>query len=270
MNKALSDLQFDLRDRGADARDLYDTRSGIEGILKEHGLAGLDVLSEARRTAGYERKERLGTWVIWGRVSLGSTGNTYPITEGAPADVGYYRPGRDYEPVPTVMTMEETKEWTSHLTSTCVSVPKSYSRCPHCGEGWSSRNIRDFIYRDGEFAHKECVALQRHQQDWTQLNRIRTAAGLGMVEAYPIPSQYSDNRVYCGPWMVLKTQHGQIRMGWRKRVISIQWDDTNEAITAPFEQEDVTKDAHLIHAWGEEKAIAYLTALRKHFEAKPV
>jgi len=63
------------------------------------------------------------------------------------------------------------------------------------------------------------------------------------------------------PWWLVKTKHGLIEIGWRKRVISIDWSDT--PIRKHVTKDDVTKDLTSVHAWSLEKAVEYLKAFRK-------
>jgi len=65
------------------------------------------------------------------------------------------------------------------------------------------------------------------------------------------------------PWLKVATHKGTIVIGWRKRVINIDWSESNIAGSANdlFPAEDVTKDGKLIHAWGYEKAKEYLAKL---------
>lgn len=65
------------------------------------------------------------------------------------------------------------------------------------------------------------------------------------------------------PWFVVTTQVGRIKIGWRKRVISIEWEDTVRTATAEelFPGEDTTKGEKFIHAWGYEKAKEYVMAI---------
>jgi len=87
-----------------------------------------------------------------------------------------------------------------------------------------------------------------------------------------IPNGYC-NRGCCAhlPWFIVTTSVGRIRIGWRKRVILIDWSDTvpkDRVAVSPtkkaeelFPKEDVTKDTHMIHAWSYDKATAYLKAI---------
>jgi hypothetical protein len=62
------------------------------------------------------------------------------------------------------------------------------------------------------------------------------------------------------PWFVVTTKVGRVKVGWRKRVISIDWSGSTVDRDAHdlFPDEDVTKVGRLIHAWGYEKAREYL------------
>ncbi len=64
------------------------------------------------------------------------------------------------------------------------------------------------------------------------------------------------------PWWMIETQYGYITIGWRKRVISIEWDFADCIVT----EDDVTKATNYVHAYKEEKAIEYLKNLRKHLD----
>lgn len=62
------------------------------------------------------------------------------------------------------------------------------------------------------------------------------------------------------PWFIVTTPIGHIKIGWRKRVINIDWSKTIQKKTAAelFPNEDVTKGEQSIHAWSYEKAKEYL------------
>lgn len=65
------------------------------------------------------------------------------------------------------------------------------------------------------------------------------------------------------PWLVVTTFCGRIIIGWRSRVIQIDWSGSDVAIPADvlFYDQDVTKGSRMIHAWGYEKAKEYLTKI---------
>ncbi len=62
------------------------------------------------------------------------------------------------------------------------------------------------------------------------------------------------------PWWFVKTEIGWIEIGWRKRVIAIDWTET--PVRSMLTQDEVTQDVNCVHAWSEEKALEYLKALK--------
>jgi hypothetical protein len=60
------------------------------------------------------------------------------------------------------------------------------------------------------------------------------------------------------PWWLVKTNFGMVRIGWRKRVINIDWEDT--PVRAIVTTDDVTKDETMVHAYGYAKAVSHLQA----------
>jgi len=76
-----------------------------------------------------------------------------------------------------------------------------------------------------------------------------------------IPNQYCND--WCCqhlPWFIVTTTIGRIKIGWRKRVINIDWSDTKCKIDGAdlFPDEDTTIGNNYIHAWSLEKAKQYI------------
>jgi hypothetical protein len=98
-----------------------------------------------------------------------------------------------------------------------------------------------------------------------------TLAGIQVLAMYELVNPYWPRNsnyyktIVESPWWLVKTKYGNIQIGWRKRVICIDWADIaplRKVITA----DDVTKDLDSIHAWSNEKALEYLTALGKEIK----
>ena len=92
-------------------------------------------------------------------------------------------------------------------------------------------------------------------------------AGIKVLNIKPLPDGYGyspeDPRYFetnpRGVWWFVKTTNGWIEIGWRKRVININWEDT--PIRKIITTDDVTKSETNVHAWNIPKALEYLTAI---------
>lgn len=89
---------------------------------------------------------------------------------------------------------------------------------------------------------------------------------LKLFEGYQIFSEETQNEYDQDsffPWFIITTTKGKIKIGWRKRVIQIDWSDSiiNQLSKEIFPEEDVTKFDKVIHAWGYEKAKEYIDKL---------
>lgn len=62
------------------------------------------------------------------------------------------------------------------------------------------------------------------------------------------------------PWWIVTTELGDIRLGWRKRVIEVDWVNTNRR--GIVTEDDVTKGTSLVHAYSLSKLVQYLKAIR--------
>lgn len=84
------------------------------------------------------------------------------------------------------------------------------------------------------------------------------------VFAEEIPNGYCS--LWCCrnlPWFIVTTTIGRFKIGWRKRVIHIEWTDTIGTKTAEelFPKEKVTKGDKYIHAGGIETARRYINTI---------
>jgi hypothetical protein len=72
-----------------------------------------------------------------------------------------------------------------------------------------------------------------------------------------IPNEYSTQPWAVNtPWYLVTTSKGRIKVGWRKRVIQIDWSDApiDKDGEKLFIAEDVTKGTSFIHAWDYDRA----------------
>ena len=101
-----------------------------------------------------------------------------------------------------------------------------------------------------------------------QVKAIFLLAGIEVQKLHELKNGYGSES-YRGPWWLVKTEWGLIQIGWRKRVISIDWEDTGLRIDEkanreyefhkyPITQDNTTMWNKGIHAWGYGKAVEYL------------
>lgn len=74
---------------------------------------------------------------------------------------------------------------------------------------------------------------------------------------WPLAPEYDEVRV---PWWLFMTEIGPVQIGYRKRVMHIEWTACANRIVVTEDQ--VTKSETYVHASSDVKAIEYLRALR--------
>jgi len=231
----------------------YDMRAGIQRKLDD-GLTGLRELAKERDAAGYERGERLATWVVLRRFVLDKCGNLGSILEGHP-------PVHADE----VLTNEEMQQISPSYSWSPFRLPTTADRCTRCGGGWDLHNADDCVWSRSQPVsptHRGCKVLAVIQDTYEQMQRIVKRAEVEVCAITLMPSRYDPEtpEVY-GPWVRLHTPHGCVCMGWRKRVISITWKESSLWLPTELESEDVTMWSEGIHAWSEDDAVRYLRAI---------
>ena len=130
----------------------------------------------------------------------------------------------------------------------------------------------ELFFNVWRFYHKECNRVKLEKDERKSFLDMFKRAGFTGVELKPIPNEYWQND-YSAPWFLAVTEHGVFKIGWRKRVINIDWDDIDcgGVDVTPyrlFKGENTTKGTHFIHAWGGAKAIEYLSQMREQLANK--
>jgi hypothetical protein len=109
-------------------------------------------------------------------------------------------------------------------------------------------------------------SIERRNAERAMFAHIFKEAGFQHVAMDEIANRYwADVSGESAPWFMVATEKGFFVIGWRKRVIHIEW---SGLITPPdlFADADVTKGPEHIHAWGQSKAIEYLSRVRERSE----
>jgi hypothetical protein len=128
---------------------------------------------------------------------------------------------------------------------------------------WAIRRVGDQVMKIIHTAMvKADPEAKRHGEEETR--DLLACFGDVKITHVELPNGYcSQPCCVLKPWLKVATYKGTIVIGWRKRVISIDWTESNikEKAQELFPDEDVTKSDNSIHAWGYEKAKAYLGKL---------
>lgn len=161
----------------------------------------------------------------------------------------------------TVLTGEES--FGSHgfgvriMIATTAPMPKAEALKE---AGWKAREMVRQALEAAVIAN-DAAAQQRAVRDRREL--LALFPGRIFVEA--IPNGYC-GRACCShlPWFVVTTEIGRFKIGWRKRVIHIEWTETivRQSAEELFPQEQVTKHERLMHAWSLEDAQRYIDIVK--------
>jgi hypothetical protein len=136
------------------------------------------------------------------------------------------------------------------------------------------RLTQDYVAEEGDeacitvflFFHKRCHTIRKARVERKTFEVIFEKAGLPHAALLEIPNEYCPCEA-CAPWFLARLPFGDIKIGWRKRVINIDWSATGKELGELFTEENVTKDNFTIHAYGANKAADYLGRIKKAFDA---
>lgn len=116
------------------------------------------------------------------------------------------------------------------------------------------------------YRHPACQQAYLAGLEREHFYEIFKKAGFQEVALSEVANEYCSDPTCCPPWFLVQTEHGKFRIGWRKRVISLELMDENLKrkcnLELLFQHENVTKGPDYIHCWGTEKAVEYLKTLR--------
>lgn len=105
-----------------------------------------------------------------------------------------------------------------------------------------------------------------------RVRALMTLAGFSIYKVWELPNGYWPKVDHyrgireSNPWWLVMTDIGPIEIGYRKRVISINWEACSFGrlpVRGIVTEDDVTKDTTYVHAYTDEKALEYLKALRQ-------
>lgn len=100
------------------------------------------------------------------------------------------------------------------------------------------------------------------------------SAGFDVLKTWKVENKYwpqhqdYDEIRKENPWWLVKTQYGIIELGRRKRVFSIDWEDTR--VEYLISDKDVTRSDYMCHAWSTDKVLEYLKAISNEMKESKV
>lgn len=263
--------------------------NGIRAYLRR-GLMGLHELQAARR-ARWRDYLSLQSFLVLGSIYLDEEGGMYRLR------FTNWKHGADMSWLPQalpdvlpLLQLETVLPGATYEYSVNRFLPMADQTCSHCGQRWTIDTIED-AYKVGMASGNDCQPIYQHLR-CLQLDGEHRAHEWGVASATEagfikpvvrvVPNEYWPDAYVVErarePWCVLATRWGDLKFGWRKRVISLSWADVAAHWQAPksldaavlFPTEEVTRDGPLIHAWGQDKFVEYLRVLRAAFEANRV
>ena len=248
-------------------RSTFDSISGIEKYL--NSLSDLNEMLQNRSIfcKAYEKKY-LNEYILFGCFKLDQFGQVMSVAKTEKGNLVTNSDVEEYE----TFCRHNNKGFT--LTTGGYAIPTADSVCPCCGKIFTIDDVKNkpCIYVDGKFYHDSCW---RNYRKLTEIDKFTRNMMSFIYEDKDyqfelLPNGYC-NQDCCShiPWFMFHTIDGDIIMGWRKRVISIEWQENYKPfdMNELFRTEDVTKwvngGKRGIHAWGSDKAFEYLKKVLK-------
>jgi hypothetical protein len=117
------------------------------------------------------------------------------------------------------------------------------------------------------YYHRACKAGVLRETVESRFRGVFHDAGFAWAHLTETENEYGSAE-YRGPWYHVHTSIGWFRIGWRKRVIEIDWGRIDADLAHLFVDEEVTKGFSYIHAWGYGKAAEYIKRIHSELQQK--
>lgn len=257
--------------------------NSVHGI--EKSLMNLDSFNEMLNRRRIWRKytgDYLNKYVIFGKYILDEFGQVLTVIET-----------ENSQELPPVCTYDFfIIHMSSFRASYTTYIPEPGTRCPGCGKKFTINDLRDnkFGLINGKISHDSCRRNYYHNLEIDKMSRCLVDLVYDEKPKFDLlPNGYC-SRECCShkPWFMFHTSDGDIKIGWRKHVISIEWQENFKPFDiAIFNSEDVTKwcdDTDIykavepgtnptnvkrgIHAWDKHKALEYLRKVKETVNQK--
>lgn len=265
-------------------REMFDTVKGIEKSLTN--LTSFKEMLNNRRLwrRATGEKTYLNEFVVFGKYKLDVFGQVLEISNvqfvGEPN-------------IPDVCELEYFNMIAKSYSGSYGSyIPKEGTKCPCCGIKFTIDDLRNTVFglTNGKISHDSCRRKYYHNKEIDEISRSLVDLVYDEKPKFDLlPNGYCDKECCTHiPWFLFHTSDGDIKIGWRKRVISIEWQENFKPFDmAIFNDEEVTKWCNNsgiykaieagtnptngirgIHAWGKEKAYEYLKKVKETVNPK--
>ncbi|MBQ8298609.1 MAG: hypothetical protein IJX99_01875 [Clostridia bacterium] len=247
-------------------RNVFDTVDGIKSSLKD--ISTLNEMLQNRRIFLKAHEDcKLNEFILFGNFLLDQFGQVWSIEKSAKGNLTFTSDVDDYKTFAT----NNTDGFKMTLGGE-YAIPPEKAFCHCCGKVFTLDDVKNnsCVSIDGKYYHDSCWRNYRKLIEVDKFTRR-------MMDLLYKNTDYSFELLpngYCHqdccshiPWFLFHTIHGDIIMGWRKRVISIEWQENYKPFDMNdlFATENVTKwekaGKRGIHAWSEEKAYEYLQSV---------
>jgi hypothetical protein len=130
----------------------------------------------------------------------------------------------------------------------------------------------EILFRKMQYFHAECFKEWVTEKTRKEFEEVFRAADVEIMSMEAVPNEYGSYS-YRGPWFRVLTSVGQIRIGWRKRVIEIclKGGSPEEDCREMIQGEETTITEKYVHARDHEKAAEYIGKIASaRRQAEPV
>jgi len=242
----------------------YNTADGIDDYIID--LNTLHHIMNIRSVAYRKKKIKLNEFVWRGLLYFDQFGQTVYLFDQE------FSSNTPYSIKNSTIDKYIFSRYCEHWSGTFRKMPEQNEVCPHCGETWTLINIADYmtIEQDHKLIgfHKNCLRIHNDEKQLQEFKKVFSKVyDPDKLIFTAIPNEYCPCE-RCASWFIVSTPDGDIKIGWRKRVINIRWLENYKPFAETFESEDVTKEFEkcdndrYIHAWRLDKAIEYLNKAR--------
>lgn len=232
-----------------------DTLEGLKRSITD--LKSLDYICNIRLVTNRKFKISLNEFVLFNSIVFDQFGQTWNLEYDKMEQYDYCT--QDF------IAIEEFKSRIKDFRMCGGHIPSADDTCPHCKQKWTLKDLRDCIGRGTKLYHKDCNKFNLYEKSKNEFNYIVSS----IFEDYSLRAVKNEygSESYNGYWFIVCTSDGDVKLGWRKRVIEITWLDNYKKFKFNGDGEDVTKKfsgcERYIHADSEQKAIEYLRKAKK-------